>query len=217
MSSLTARDRQPRDRRARSRWSEPRLAIGLALVVASVAGVLAIVAAADDADTVYAADGTLTAGDLVTADELVERRVRLGELADGYLAPGAVSDEGVVITRTVVKGELVPLSAVGSADDVTSVSIVVSIAGQLPRAVGEGSVVDLWAAGAGDRGEHETPALAAPAVTVVRVSEQEGVVAGAASVTVELLVPRGLTARILESKADGDVLSIVASSGRAGE
>ncbi|TQL47479.1 hypothetical protein FB562_0540 [Homoserinimonas aerilata] len=217
MSSLTAHDRQPSGRRTRSRWFDPRLAIGLGLVVASVVGVMAIVTAADDTVTVYAADGTLAAGDVVTSGDLVERRVRLGELTGSYLAPGGVVDDGVVITRTVVKGELVPISAVGSADDVTSASIVVPVLGQLPRSVGEGSLVDLWAAGAGERGEYETPVLVASAATVVRIAEQEGIVSGGASVMVELMVPRGLTARILEAKADGDVLSIIASSGQASE
>lgn len=94
---------------------DPRLAIGGVLVIASVAGVYAAIAAADRSVLVYAAGSTINPGDRIYADDLQPTSVRLGEAAGRYLLPDGVPSEGLLVTRSVAAGELVPTSAVGSA------------------------------------------------------------------------------------------------------
>lgn len=205
MSTLAAHDR---GRAPRSRWFDVRLAVGVVLIGASIAGVMLIVGSSDDSVTVYSSDRTLSAGDTVSAGDLVETRVRLGESASHYLRPGDI-DDGVVVARTVGKGELVPLSAIGSLEGSSSAAIVVSVAGILPRSVREGSVVDLWAAGGDREDESGSPTVVASGVTVVRVSEADGMIAGSQTQSVEVLVSRDRIARILESKAAGASLALI--------
>lgn len=209
MSSMTARDN---GRRRSSRWFDPRLALGIVLVVGSIAGVVVLVSAVDRTVTVYAASDALSAGDRVTVDDLVEQKVRLGSLEGHYLALGDVPSDGLVVTRTIADGELVPASAVDDSASIRSASIVVTIRGQLPRSVVEGSVVDLWAARASGEGDFGPPSVVVASATVVRVVEQEGLIAGGDAMAVELLVPRTRTARILEAKANDDVLSLVSAT-----
>lgn len=209
MSSMTARDNGGR---RRSRWFDPRLALGMVLVVGSIAGVVALVGAVDRTVTVYAASDALSAGDRVTADDLVEHRVRLGSIEGHYLAIGDIPSGGLVVTRTIADGELVPASAVDDSASIRSASVVVTIRGQLPRSVAEGSVVDLWAARAGGDGGFGPPSVVVASATVVRVTPQEGLVAGGDAMAVELLIPRTRTARILEAKANDDVLSLVSAT-----
>lgn len=205
MSSMTSRDNV---RRPRSRWFDPRLATGITLVVASVVGVVVIVSSVDRTVTAYAAGGVLTAGERIVAGDLVEREVRLGSLTEHYLVPGDIPDSGLVVTRTVTEGELIPASAVGTTAGARVSSLVVSVHSQLPRSVSEGSLVDLWAAPAVDASTFGPPTVVVAAATVVRVLEQDGLIAGG-SVGVELSVPRARTARVLEALANGDVLSVV--------
>ena len=101
---MTAQHPPGRARRPLSRV-DPRLVIGVILVAASVAGVLAIVSALDRSVTVYTARDTLIAGDVVTARELLQTEVRLGTLLESYLTPESLPAEGVVIARTVDKGD----------------------------------------------------------------------------------------------------------------
>jgi hypothetical protein len=70
-------------------------------------------------------------------------------------------------------------------------------------------VVDVWAAREGDSDTFGPPSVLVPSATVVRVIEADGIIAGAAAVNVELLVPRARTARILEAIANTDALSLV--------
>src|SRR5690606_37652620 len=104
----------PTQRKKRAFWIDPRFVIGVVLVVASIAGVLMVVASADSSATVYDARGALSVGDRVTASDLVEQSVRLGAVSDKYVGADSIPAEGLVVTRSVAAGELVPVAAVGN-------------------------------------------------------------------------------------------------------
>jgi len=201
----STRDRAPRRRLA----PDPRLIIGLVLVAGSVAGVLGIVAAADDTVTVYAARGPLAAGDRIHATDLERRSVRLDAAAGLYLRDGDIPGAGLVVTRTVAAGELVPASATGSAQGVRMTSIVLSVQGRLAASVDAGSVVDVWATRETGNGVWAPPAVIVGSAEVVRLVESEGFVASDRTTSIEVLVPRTRIARVLEAIAADDVLSVV--------
>lgn len=188
---------------------DPRLIIGLALVAGSIAGVFGIVAAVDDSVTVYAARGSLIAGERIHAADLEPRSVRLDAAADLYLRDGDIPTGGLVITRTVAAGELVPASATGSTAGLRQTSIVLSVQGRLPASVAPGSVVDVWASRETGNGVFAPPAVIVGSAEVVRVLASEGFVASDGSTSVEVLVPRPRVSRVLEAVAAADVLSIV--------
>ena len=196
------------DRPPRSRWFDPRFAIGIVLVLASVAGVVVVVSAADGGVQVYAARAALSPGDRVHRGDLELKSVRLGAVRDRYLGPADIPAAGVVVTRPVGGGELVPASAVGSTSSLRVASLVITVKGQLSRSVEAGAVVDVWSAAALDGGAFGEPAVLVYSATVVRVIKPEGITA-TGSESVELLVARSTTARVLAAVADGDALSLV--------
>lgn len=205
---MTTKSEQ-RERSPRTFWFDPRFVIGIVLVVASVAGVLLVVSTADKTTTVYAARSALSVGDHIERADLAEHSVRLGTATDRYLTADAVPAEGLIVTRTIAEGELVPMAAVGNTAGERLSSIVVAVGSKLPAAVGAGAVVDVWSSREGDSGEYGPPTVLIPSATVVRVEESDGLIAGAGAVSVELLVPRSRTARLLESLANADALSLV--------
>ncbi|CAN5399473.1 flagellar protein FlgA [soil metagenome] len=188
---------------------DPRLVIGLALVAVSVVGVWGVVAAADETIPVYVATRPLAPGDRVRADDLVQRNVKIDDADTLYLVAGDIPDAGVVITRPVSPGELVPFSAVGRADSVRLASIVLSVDGQVASAVVPGATVDLWASREGENGEFGVPSAVVTGAVVVRLVASEGIVGAGETTAVELLVPRARLARLLESVANDDEVSIV--------
>jgi hypothetical protein len=197
------------DKKRRSFWFDPRFAIGIALVVVSVLGVVGLVSAADSSIDVLAARATLTPGQHVTADDLVETSVRAGQVEKLYLRVSQVSSAGVVITRTIHAGELVPASAVGSATGLQLTSVVVALNSTLPASIGPGSRVDVWSARQDDSNSFAAPTVLVPAAVVVRIVEQKNLVAATTGSSVELLVPRFVTASVLEAIANGAALSVV--------
>lgn len=218
-----ATSREPHDtgtspKRRRSFWFDPRFAIGLVLVVVSVLGVDALVNAANASVDVLAARFTLTPGERVHASDLVPTSVRVGRTAGLYLQASEVPSAGLVVTRSVAAGELVPHTAVGSRVGQRLTSVVVSVDSALAASIAPGSRVDLWSAqpasASGDDGSSVAPgSYAAPTVLVssaivVRLVDQKNLVASNGS-SVELLMPKSDTATVLDAIANGTVLSVL--------
>ncbi|MGR2753223.1 SAF domain-containing protein [Agromyces arachidis] len=187
---------------------DPRLLIGLALVVGSTVGVWALVDALDDSREVLVAPQTLTPGTRIDAAALRVESVRLGGLESGYLAPADLPDGGLVVTRTVQAGELVPAASVAAREAGEFAVVVVPSARPLPADVAPGVLVDVWTAAEVERDVHEPPTVLVSGAEVARVVEADGMVTSAGP-TVELLIPRDKTAAVLEALAAGDVIDLV--------
>jgi hypothetical protein len=198
----------------RRRWFDPRFAIGIALVAVSVAGVVWIVNGTDSSVTVLAARDALSPGDRIRTGDLVPERVRLPGSPAHYFT--AMPDGGLVVTRAIGAGELVPRSAVGSAAGVRVASVVVPVVGELSRTIVPGAVVDLWSARTAEQGGFEPPVVLAASATVVRVSKAGDIIDAAGGSSVELLVARSRTARVLEAVANADSISLVPTGLPAG-
>lgn len=202
-----------RDDRERSRkvWFDPRFAIGVALVAVSIASVMGIVAAADRTVAVYSAPSALVAGERVTAHDLAVEHVRFGG-ADRYLGPESLPSDGVVVTRPVGAGELIPLAAVGDRAGIRSAPVVVSVTGALALSIAPGAVVDVWSSPPAEGANFGPPSVLVPSATVVRIIESSGIIAERGGASVELLVPRDRIARVLEAAANSNAIALVATS-----
>jgi hypothetical protein len=187
-----------------------RLALGLVLVAASVAGVVALVGALDTRTTVYAAASALSPGEHIHRADLVERQVSLDGADTLYLGAGDVPADGLVVVRAVRDGELLPRTAVGDAAGVRSTALVLELTAPASSSVLPGTSVDVWAspAEADGRGFGAPLVLVSDAV-VVRVLDDDGLVSGGDAGRVEVLVPRGKVARVLQAQASGDALAVV--------
>jgi flagella basal body P-ring formation protein FlgA len=199
----------PKERKPRSFWFDPRFAIGLGLVVVSVFGVLGIVASGDSSVQVFAARSALVPGDRIGAADLLVKSVRLGDLDGKYLVPADVPSGGLVVTRVVSAGELVPASAVGDRSGARVASVVVAVQGSLPKSVAAGAVIDIWSASRADDRSYGPPSVLASSVTVVRVIAPDGMVSAKNGDSVEVLVPRSRIARVLQAIANQDAISLV--------
>lgn len=197
----------------RPTWRDPRLGVGILLVAGSVAvGTWAVDGAARTTE-VYAARTDLTPGDVVDADALDVREVRLGAPEEHYLLVADGVPAGSIAARTVGAGELVPRGALGVADAVDARPVVVPLGLTVPADLGPGTVVDLWltppAARAGTVEEPVPPALLAADLVVAEVLEDSSIFAGGTGVSVELLVPRLALPDVLAAlSSDGDLVVV---------
>lgn len=201
---------------ARRPLLDARLLVGIALVVISVVGVVALVGAADQRVTVYATSASLVPGDRIRDGDLLTREVALDGAAGLYLQPRDLAGD-LVATQVVRAGELVPLTAVGSRAGSESTALVLPLSGPVSASVVAGAVVDVWSSSAGDASSDWVPGVegfGAPVVlsadaTVVRVVEPDGIVSAADGEAVEVLIPRSRIARVLQAIANGDALAVV--------
>ncbi|WP_395243700.1 hypothetical protein ACGGZK_16460 [Agromyces sp. MMS24-K17] len=190
---------------------DPRLLIGIVLVAGSTIGVWALVSGLDDRIQVYATRDTATPGTRLEADDLDVRSVGIDEdAAAHYVQVGDLDVDGVVVTRTVGAGELLPTGAVGTGASVDVASIVVATRGPLAVGVGAGTRVDVWSAAALEHGAYDAPTVLVPGAEIAAVIEEDGLVGGDAR-QVELLVPRGRVAALLQALAAGDAIDLVSA------
>ncbi|QBR93717.1 hypothetical protein [Nocardioides euryhalodurans] len=128
-------------------WRDPRLWIGVLIVVLSVVAGSRLLAAADESVPVWAAVGDMAAGDEVGPEDLVARRVRFVDPADLslYFAADRALPADLRLVQGVGGGELLARSATGTSQEAGVLQLPVTVPpGAVPPDVGAGSVVDVY-------------------------------------------------------------------------
>jgi hypothetical protein len=137
----------PARRHHRAVWRDPRLVTGVVIVAAC--GLLGgtLLGGSDRTAAVWTAARPLSAGQPLTAGDLVRREVGFDDpsAAHRYLSGDRPAPDGAVLARPVGEGELVPAAALraGEPAPVTEVPLSV-LPDALPGTVRLGSVVDVW-------------------------------------------------------------------------
>jgi SAF domain len=199
--------------RPRAFWGDARFVLGILLVVASVVGVWFVVSASRQTVPAFAANRTIVPGESISGDDVRLVDVSLGQVGEAYLASDALAD-GLVATRTIESGELVPRTAVGDATSVRTTSVVLRSAVDVPGSVAAGSVVEVWAAPLVERGDYDAPRILVADATVVSVTRDDSMIGGG-SAALELVIPRADVAATLAAIADQSALSVVPTAGAA--
>jgi hypothetical protein len=134
-------------RAGHSRWRDPRLVVGIAVVAVCALLGARLVGGADDTVGVWSARAALSAGQPVEVADLVRREVRFADqdAADAYLSADSPLPSGTRLARAVGSGELLPRGALGGAGSVALTEVPLSVASDaVPSTVRVGSVVDVW-------------------------------------------------------------------------
>lgn len=154
----------PATRAAPPGWRDPRLWVGVLLVVVSVVAGARLLSAADDTVQVWAVASDAGPGAVLTADDLVAQQVRFvdADLLAGYFAVDDELPGDLRLVRSVTAGELLPRAALGTdsvAADTVELPVAVD-AEQVPDSVVAGSVVDVYLLDPRGRTDEAAPVLA---------------------------------------------------------
>lgn len=190
-------------------WKDPRLLIGILLVLVAVASVVALVGSAEKTVGVYVARDTLVVGQPVTAESLAVVRVRLGDVDGKYFAEGAPFPAHAVAVRMVPKGELVARSSIGGVDALDRKPASLVLTEPLPREVVVGTHVDVWIAMPDAKNGFSKPVLLLPGAEVAQVNSA-GTALGANKTTqLMVLVTDAQMPRILGAVANKAKVAVV--------
>jgi hypothetical protein len=191
-----------------------RLFIGVAIVVIAAVAGFSLVSSTENTTSVYAASHTLTPGHVLQEKDLVLKDVKLGKSTTSYMTSGQFSP-GSVITKSINAGELIPVSAVGTAKQVATTNVVVQLDIPLSAEATVGSTVDVWASIAAGQGVFGPPAVIIHGAQIAQITEATGLAASTGGVRVEIVVPQSKVAALLESQANGDAIALVPARGKA--
>lgn len=204
-------------RLARPSWRDPRLLTGILLVLASAAGVTALVGSLDRTTEVLAARTELTIGMELERKDFSSVSVRLGGVGDAYLPAAGGIPEGAVATRLVRKGELVPAAAVGAPDELDRKPVGLPVEDPLPDGTAAGARVDVWVAlpapGAGQGSRFEQPRLLLEGAEIAELSVDDSVLGAAASSRVYVLVDDAVMPALLNALSNEAKIAVVLNPG----
>ena len=194
-------------RLSRARWLDARLLVGLLLVLLSVVVGAKVMADADQRVRVWSVTRDLGVDTPLSHDDLQATSVNLSGSTSRYLA--ASQDlEGLVLTRPVARGELLPVSAVAHGDTGDKRRIVIEVDRFGVSGLQKGRVVDVYVV-------PESPSGAAPAppeLVLAGVTVGEDVKSGGSAFSgsgskagVTLLVDDADVPDLIDAVAHGDV------------
>ena len=201
-------------------WRDARLLVGVLLVLASIALGAFVVAHVDDRTAVYAARGPLVPGQRLTDDDLSRVDVQLGAELPRYLSASAGLAPDRFVLRPVASGELVPVAAVGSRDEVGVQPLVLSVDGGSAAALQVGSAVDVYVnrvdpAAGSTAGGFVGPELTLEAVSVSSLPRSSGGLGGgsAGDRAIQVMAPTPRIKEIIAAVDEGARVTVVPVAG----
>ncbi|WP_050775376.1 SAF domain-containing protein [Brevibacterium mcbrellneri] len=187
---------------------DPRVLVGIILVIASLLGTWAVITRVANTVTVWAASKPLVSGSTIDQDSLTAVEVRLPDTEDKYVRADQSSPVGMSVTGSVAAGELVPASVLVDPARLDGRVIALDIPGNLPQAVQAGAFVDVWATDTKD--EEAQPVEVLSRAHVHAVGRDEGGFTSTAGTRLEIYVPNDKLQQVLEVVATDHRVSIVA-------
>lgn len=191
-------------------WRDPRLVVGVLVVLLAVVLGARVVGAADETEPVYAAARTLTPGDAVDEGDVRVVRARLDD-ASRYLTAATSLPEGLVALRSVGEGELLARSGLGDAAALDLKPVGVPVEGARPAGLVKGARVDVWVALPDpDRaGSFADPERVVEAAEVSEVAESGNTLGSGGASTVQVLMADEPLRTTLSALANGADIALV--------
>jgi len=204
------------NRLRRPSWHDPRLVVGVLVVLLSVVVGARVMAGADTTVPVYAAAGTFASGHVLGESDVRVVRVRLDGGTAGYLSARRPLPQGLVLARPVGAGELLPEAALGAPASLTRRPVSVPLPPPVPVGLRAGAAVDLWSSAKqtsdGATGYRPPERIAASAEVYAVTAARPGL--GAASGdAVEVLLDDRQVRAVLDALANGAKIAVVPAPG----
>ncbi|MCD4849285.1 flagella basal body P-ring formation protein FlgA [Arthrobacter sp. AK01] len=198
-------------------WKDPRLLIGVLLVLASIAGVIALVGTADRTTQVYAAREDISVGQAVTAADLSIVKVRLDDIESSYVTVEEGLAAGKVALQRVEKNQLIPQQSLGKADALNRKPVAISMDEELPEQATPGARVDVWVSMPGSNNAYDKPQLLLPGAEIANVASGSDTLGASKTTVVQVLVTDEQIPKLLGAQANKANISVVWNPAGSGQ
>ncbi|MDF2050318.1 hypothetical protein [Arthrobacter sp. Cr_A7] len=197
----------------RPSWRDPRLLMGILLVLVSVAGVVFLVNSADRTTEVYAARDGIGVGEALTGENVVRAKVRLGETEQHYIPVESGLPEGVVAVQRIAKDQLVPRASLGEVDQLDRKPVALTIDETLPSQAVEGARVDVWVAQPDAKNGYSEPKLLLSGAEIAEVTAGSTALGSTKTTVLMVLVEDSQMPALLGAQANEAKISVVWNPG----
>lgn len=212
MKKQSTSARPPAERFRRPSWRDPRLAVGIVLVLASVIGVVGLVQANDATSPFLVAKHDIAVGDPVGRKDFDVVDMALGSSQQQYLSADAHWDSHAVATQMISSGQMAPTSSIGHTDQLNRKPVSVVMKKDLTEGIHSGQSVDLWVAEQQGSGESwADPKKLVTGAEVVRVIHNEDALSASSDASVQVLVDEADLAPVIKASSGDAKVTLVPS------
>lgn len=197
----------------RPSWKDPRLIVGILLVLTSVAGVISLLAGADRTTEVFAAKNSIAVGERLTAEHVVRTKVRLGDTEQHYIPAASGLPENAVAVQRIGKDQLVPRTSLGTVDALDRKPVAVTVSEVLPAQAVAGARVDVWVARPDARNGFSEPTLLLSGAEIAEVAEGSTALGSSKTTVLMVLVEDSSMPALLGAQANDARISVVWNPG----
>lgn len=191
-------------------WRDPRLIVGIILVVLSVTGVVALVQSMDARQGYWAASIDVVPGAQASAEDFHIVQASMSESSDHYWLANEELPPHFLVSSTVRQGELLAIQDVAEADPDGRQQVGVRVSEDMPAAVDIGSRADVWVALTSSDGRgFDEPAKLISNAEVVGMDDNTSAFAAADTTTVYLMLSEEALPSVLDAQANGAQISLV--------
>lgn len=199
----------------RPSWKDPRLLVGVLLILASVVGVISLLGSADKTTEVFVAREAIAVGEKLTPDNVSRVKVRLGEVESHYITAESGMPDGVVAVQRIGKDQLLPRESLGAVDLLYRKPVAVTVQEALPEQAVAGTRVDVWVSMPDARNGFAQPKLLLPGAEIAEVSPGSTALGSSKSTVLMVLVGDEHMPSLLGAQANEAKISVVWNPGGA--
>lgn len=199
----------------RPSWKDPRMLVGVLLVLVSIVGVVLLVGSADRTTEVYAARDGIAVGERLTPENVVRAKVRLGDTEQHYITVEAGLPQDVVAMQRIAKDQLVPRASLGAVDRLDRKPVALSVEQTLPSQAVAGARVDVWVAQPDAKNGYSEPKLLLPGAEIAEVTQGSTALGSSRSTVLMVLVEDKQMPALLGAQANEAKISVVWNPGGA--
>ncbi|MFF1881044.1 hypothetical protein ACFVVC_06255 [Pseudarthrobacter sp. NPDC058196] len=199
----------------RPSWRDPRLLVGVLLVLVSIAGVVLLVGSADRTTEVYAARDGIAVGERLTPENVVRAKVRLGDTEQHYITVEDGLPQGVVAMQRIAKDQLVPRASLGEVDRLDRKPVALTVDQTLPSQAVAGARVDVWVAQPDAKNGFSEPKLLLPGAEITEVATGSTALGSSKTTVLMVLVEDKQMPALLGAQANEAKISVVWNPGGA--
>jgi hypothetical protein len=199
----------------RPSWRDPRLLVGVLLVLVSIAGVVFLVGSADRTTEVYAARDGIAVGERLTPENVVRAKVRLGDTEQHYITVEDGLPQDVVAMQRIGKDQLVPRASLGEVDRLDRKPVALTIDQTLPAQAIAGARVDVWVAQPDAKNGFSEPKLLLPGAEITEVATGSTALGSSKTTVLMVLVEDKQMPALLGAQANEAKISVVWNPGGA--
>ncbi|MDQ1595177.1 MAG: hypothetical protein QOH40_1733 [Arthrobacter pascens] len=196
-------------------WKDPRLLVGVLLILASVVGVISLLGSADKTTEVFVAREAIAVGEKLTPDNVSRVKVRLGEVESHYITAESGMPDGLVAVQRIGKDQLLPRESLGAVDLLDRKPVAVTVQEALPEQAVAGTRVDVWVSMPDARNGFAQPKLLLPGAEIAQVSPGSTALGSSKSTVLMVLVGDEHMPSLLGAQANDAKISVVWNPGGA--